>query len=149
VVAQRHLDHEPLGQDQAGHVQGRPPGGLPAAGRKLTDGGRQVEGDDDRGRGHDRPDEQPGDAWERGPDALGERRGLAHHVTAIGRLGPGGRRPVAGPGPGGRLPAGPGPRRGAGSRDTDSTRVHGDSSPLRVRPGGGGLRVAAMGESTA
>ena len=82
--------------------------GLPA---RLPDGPWEIEGDDDRGRGHDRQDEQPGGTWERGPDALGERPGLAHHVTAIGRLGPGGRGPVAGPGPGGRFPAGPVPGR--------------------------------------
>ena len=107
VVAQRHLDHEPLGHDQAGHVQQGLPGSPPAAVRQLADGGGGIEGDDDRGRGHDRQDEQPGGTWERVPDALGERPGLAHHVTAMGRLGPGGRRPVPGPGPGGRFPAGP------------------------------------------
>src|SRR4029453_9601235 len=120
----------------------RPPPSAAAGGRG---GGGGVQRDDDRGRGHDRQDEQPGGAWERGPDALGGRPWPAHHGTPPGSLRPGGRRPVPGPGPGGRCPAGPGPGRSPGRRDTDSTRVHGDSSPLRVRPGGGGVARSGDG----
>src|SRR4029453_1099684 len=60
VVAQRHLDHEALGHDQAEHVQQGLPGSPPTTLRLQADGGGRVQRDDDRGRGHDRQDQQPG-----------------------------------------------------------------------------------------